>query len=116
MREAIEANQADDTPLQNRTFTDEGEFTAWYRCCDWLRAQGCSVGSLERGNPTGVIFEPGHYISKWRNLGPSKNDMHGTITGDAAGRVRNGPVTFTILPLGAKFLVARMAEEGMAAA
>lgn len=92
--------------LQDRIFPRAGEFEAYRDCERWLYELGCSIGSMQRSAPIGVIFEPGHYISKNRNLGPDAKDMHGWITFPGGGSPRNGDVRFTITKLGHEFLAA----------
>ena len=35
---------------------------------NWLRARGYSVGSMQRGSPTGAVIGMGIVVSKWRGF------------------------------------------------
>lgn len=89
------------------TFTHNpelGDFSAYQACRDWLRACGCSIGSMQRGAPTAVMFADNYDISKRRNLRKHEiSETHGWITG-TGGRFRGGDVSFKITPAGKAFL------------
>ena len=74
------------------TFTEKGDFVAYYCACGWLKKNGISYGSMQRGDPIGL--KRGDFvIQKWRNLSESdKNNLDGIMTGDK----RNGPVVITL--------------------
>ena len=96
--------------LQNRLFPRAGRFEAYRTCEQWLHQLGCSIGIMQGAAPIGVIFEPGHYISKNRNLGEAEKDMHGWITFPGGAGPRSGDVRFTITKLGQEFLAGRLLD------
>lgn len=95
--------------LQDRTFehnSEHGDFSAYHACMDWLKAVGCSTGSMQRGAPTAVMFADNYDISKHRNLRKHEVDeTHGWVTG-TGGRFRGGDVFFKVTPAGKAFLAA----------
>lgn len=76
-----------------RTFVEQGDFAALHAAEDMARELGLSIGSHQRGAPTGLMF--GDYdIAKWRNLSKAERTaLHGIIHGFDK---RNGPVCLTI--------------------
>jgi hypothetical protein len=76
----------------SKTFDNQGDFKANYAAEQFLRERGFSVGSMQRGDPRGILF--GHYdIQKWRNLRKADiQALHGVMRGD----MRNGPVTIEL--------------------
>lgn len=71
---------------------DDGDFSAWTKCEEFLKKFGFSIGSMERGEPRGVMFGDID-ISKWRGLSTAeRGQLHGT----AVGR-RDTDVTLTIV-------------------
>lgn len=49
-------------------FKNTGEdFSGYNAACAWARANGYSVGSMQRGAPT-AMFKGDCLVSKWRNL------------------------------------------------
>ena len=80
------------TAITKRVFAGEGDFVAFGTACDWLKRLGYSIGSMQRGDPIGVMR--GDYsISKWRNLSAAeREDLDGTIEGSK----RTGPITVTL--------------------
>ena len=81
------------SPL-TRTFDDPGTFEAFNAATRFLEARGFSVGSVQAGSPTGVVFGR-RLVAKWKNIPLNQHALlHGAIQGDT----RNGPVTVTIKP------------------
>ena len=75
-----------------KVFNDKGAFEAYYKAEKFLKSRGFSVGSMQAGDPIGIMFGDYH-IMKWRNLRQSDRDaLHGQIIGDK----RNGPVTINL--------------------
>jgi hypothetical protein len=73
-------------------FEQKGDFQAVAAAEDWCRERGISVGSMERGNPRGLL-RGDFAIAKWRNLSVQERiDLDGAMTGD----MRNGPVIIRI--------------------
>lgn len=69
-----------------------GNFEACREAEDWCTDRGISVGTVERGQPRGLLNED-CCISKWPNLsGVERRQMDGTMTGD----MRHGPVTIEL--------------------
>lgn len=55
------------------TFKNTGvPFSGYDACKEWIEANGYSYGSMQRGDPIGVVKGDAS-ISKWRNL--SKEDI-----------------------------------------
>lgn len=75
-----------------RTFTETGDFAAFYAAERMAADLGLSIGSMERDQPIGLMH--GDYsIAKWRNLSKSeRQELHGVITGPK----RMGPVRLSI--------------------
>ena len=95
----------DDTAIRDRIFRRGAcDFEAFYDCQSWLSGHGCSIGSMQRAAPIGVIFETGHYIAKNRNLGADEKHMHGWITFPGGVGPRSGDVRFTVTKIGHAFL------------
>ena len=65
--------------IANKSFPAQADWGAYHECVDWLHKEGCSVGSMERGSDTPVFFEEGAYVSKNRNLGTDRKNVHGWI-------------------------------------
>lgn len=55
---------------------------AYQEACAHLRAYGFSIGSRQRGSPTGIMY--GDYlISKWRSMSEvEREELHGRIFAD----------------------------------
>ena len=69
-----------------------GNFEACREAEQWCRERDIAVGSMERGQPRGLMVGP-YCIAKWHNLsGPERRELHGTMTGD----MRHGPVTIEL--------------------
>lgn len=82
------------TAAFTRTFTDQGDFAAYRAAESFLRARGFSVGTMQDGDPVGIIFGRQVVVAKWRHLTQAQRDeLHGLITGDAK---RTGPITIEI--------------------
>lgn len=63
------------------TFTQEGDFQAYYAACTWCKENGYSYGSMQAGAPTGIL-KGSFSIAKWRNLNSSERKaLSGTIRG-----------------------------------
>lgn len=74
----------------------EKDFENCHEAEDFCRHHGISMGSMERGNPIGLLHGEGHYISKWTNMTMAEQrSCHGTMTADAQG-FRNGDITIRI--------------------
>lgn len=73
-------------------FDNPGTFQARNAAEDFARSCGFSVGSGQRGAPTGLMY--GDYlVAKWKNMSlAQRRALHATITGDG----REGPVTLNI--------------------
>lgn len=66
-----------------------GNFEDCYAAEEWCKERDIAVGTMERGQPRGLLVGPYH-IAKWHNLsGPERRELDGTMTGD----MRHGPVT-----------------------
>lgn len=80
-----------DTKQIPTSYTFEGidDFEAYNKAEAFLKSAGFSIGSMCRGELTGIMY--GDYrIAKWRNLtAKEKDDLHGQITSES---FRNGPV------------------------
>ncbi len=75
-----------------KTFAQTGDFEANTAAEHFLEQAGFSVGTMQRGDPRGIMFGD-CVISKWRNLHHlEKQAMHGQMTGN----MREGPITVTI--------------------
>lgn len=62
------------------TFTQEGEFQAYYAACAWCEENGYSHGSMQRDAPIGIL-RGDWIIAKWRNLSAEeRQQLDGTIT------------------------------------
>ena len=62
------------------TFTQEGEFKAYYAACAWCEEHGYSYGSMQRDAPIGVL-KGNWIIAKWRNLTlKERQELDGTIS------------------------------------
>lgn len=62
------------------TFTQEGEFQAYYAACAWCEENGYSHGSMQARAPIGLL-KGDWIIAKWRNLSPKeRQQLDGTIT------------------------------------
>ncbi|EHL99334.1 hypothetical protein HMPREF9946_03096 [Acetobacteraceae bacterium AT-5844] len=85
-------------------FDGEAAFEAYDKARRWCRERGVSLGSMQRGAPTGLLL--GDFsIAKWRNLSVAERAaLDGTIEGD----FRHGPVRIVIL---SQALRARLAME-----
>lgn len=92
--------------LHGILFDRAGDFAALRDAEDFLREAGFSVGSIQRGLPTAVMY--GDYsIAKWRNLDAEERQAtHATLSGDN----RNGPLTFRLLPAAPKEAVVALAR------
>ena len=77
--------------LFKQTF-EGADFKACREAETFLAARGFSVGSMQRGDPRGILY--GDFdIQKWRNLsGNERMFLHGQMTGP----MRDGPVTIEI--------------------
>ena len=76
-----------------KTFDQQGDFAALYAASNWLRANGYSCGSWQRGSPCGIMRGLEWSISKWRGMNARERDaLHGQMSGDG----RNGPITIRI--------------------
>ncbi len=75
-----------------KTFTTEGDFSACTEAEEFLKLAGFSVGTMQRGDPRGILF--GDYdIMKWRNLDKRDREaLHGILVGP----MRTGPVRIQI--------------------
>jgi hypothetical protein len=75
-------------------FKQPGDFEAFHAAEQWCRDNGISFGSMERGNPIGLMR--GNWsISKWSNMTKKEqSECHGTMTAKAG--FRSGPVTITM--------------------
>jgi hypothetical protein len=75
-----------------KTFKQDGDFEANNAAEEFLRVAGFSVGSMQRGDPRGIMF--GDYnISKWQNLREiERQSLHGQML----GRGRTGPIMVEI--------------------
>lgn len=72
-----------------KVFDQAGDFSACDAAEQWCKENGVSVGSMQRGDPRGLMRGDVR-IAKWRNLGQADKDaLDGQMTGD----MRNGPVT-----------------------
>lgn len=72
-----------------KVFDEAGDFSACNAAEKWCKENGVSVGSMQRGDPRGLI-RGDVSIAKWRNLRQADKDaLDGQMTGD----MRNGPVT-----------------------
>lgn len=92
--------------IENRHFPAQEDFGAYHECERWLKSEGCSVGSMERGADTAVFFEPDRVVSKNRNLAHARKNVHGWIK-SKTGRFRDAPIDFVITSAGAEVLKAR---------
>lgn len=71
-------------------FEQTGTFKAYYAAEQWCRDNGISFGSMERGNPIGLM-RGDVWISKWSNMTKAEQAAcHGTMT--AKNGFRDGPV------------------------
>ena len=95
--------------IKNRTFEAEGDdFQAYRACTEWLEELGCSIGSMQRGAPSAVMFSDDYVIAKNRNLNKrEKWETHGWIHPSPGGRFREGPIRFEVTPAGKAFLESR---------
>lgn len=60
---------------------DGSDFSALAEAEKWLRDHGFSVGSMQRGDPRGILFGDWD-IAKWRNLSDQdKKELDGTMVG-----------------------------------
>ena len=67
-----------------------GDFEAYNEAEAFCMGRGFSVGSMQRGDPVGIVSGD-CYISKWRNMtSADKKRLDGAIIGDSK---RDGPVT-----------------------
>lgn len=75
-------------------FDKKGDFAALQDAKSALQSAGFSIGSIQRGYPTAIMF--GDYsVSKWSSLNREERlATHAQLTGDN----RHGPLTLTILP------------------
>jgi hypothetical protein len=64
-----------------KTFPNTGsDFSGLYAAKDWLAENGYSYGSLQRGDPIGVL-KGDFAIAKWRNLNQKEVDeLDGVLT------------------------------------
>lgn len=61
-------------------FNESGDFQSYYKACEWLKENGYSYGSMERGEPIGLM-KGDFNISKWRNLRPFEREkLDGIMT------------------------------------
>ena len=82
------------TPVITVAFTDTSptnDFAAVDAAEKWIRENGYSVGSMQRGAPRGIL--KGDFdIAKWRNLNTKERaELDGLMEGG-----RGGPVTIRI--------------------
>ncbi len=76
------------------TFTQEGDFQAYYAACAWCNENGYSHGSMARDMPIGLV-KGDWIIAKWRNLSlEERQQLGGTMT--CIGSFREGPVHIVI--------------------
>jgi hypothetical protein len=77
--------------MSNKIVFESGtSFQAYYAAEQWCRDNGISLGSMERGNPIGLM-RGDFYISKWSNMTKAEQAAcHGTMT--AKNGFRDGPV------------------------
>lgn len=83
--------------MTTKTFDHiEGDsFSAYHAAEKWVREQGLSCGSMQRGAPT-LIFYGDCDVAKYRNISAAERKAAiGKIEG-VAGRFRDGPVTVTL--------------------
>lgn len=74
---------------------DGDDFSAYHAAEKWVREQGWSCGSMQRGAPT-LIFYGDCDVAKYRNISPDeRRSAIGKIEG-VDGRFRGGPVTVTV--------------------
>lgn len=95
--------------IEGRTFDAEGDdFQAYSACRTWLESLGCSIGSMQRGSPTAVMFDDRYIISKNRNLNArEKSGTHGWIRPNPEGRFRSGPIRFEVTKAGRAYIAQR---------
>lgn len=75
--------------MSKQTFTQKGDFRAYYAAEAWCRENGISCGSMERRQPIGLMRGE-VIISKWTNMTRKEQaELHGTMTSDS---FRDGPV------------------------
>jgi hypothetical protein len=90
--------------IQDRVFHSDQTFGAYHDCERWLTELGCSIGTMQRGSPTAVMFSDNYDISKHRGLSASEIvETHGWIYGHE-GRFREGPITFKVSSAGREYL------------
>jgi hypothetical protein len=80
------------TNTQRTSITFEGteDFEAINKAEAFLKSAGFSYGSMQRGEPIGIMFGD-FLISKWRNMtAAERHSLHGQITADTS--FRSGPV------------------------
>ncbi|HZZ77144.1 MAG TPA: hypothetical protein VFE62_01415 [Gemmataceae bacterium] len=72
------------------TFEGGSDFEAINKAEAFLKTAGFSCGSMQRGEPIGIMH--GDYlISKWRGMTPPEREqLHGQITAETS--FRSGPV------------------------
>lgn len=75
-----------------KTFNQPGDFDATNAAEEFLRLAGFSVGSMQRGDPRGIMFGDCD-ISKWRNLRETERQ---SLHGQMLGRGRTGPIIVEI--------------------
>lgn len=74
------------------------DFSAYNAATEWVRQQGLSCGSMQRGAPT-LIYYGDCDVAKFRNISAQERKAAiGKIEG-VAGRFRGGPVTVTLKQL-----------------
>ena len=62
------------------TFTQDGEFSAYYTATKWLQDHGYSYGSMCMDMPIGIL-KGSWCIAKWRNLSSEeRQQLDGTIS------------------------------------
>lgn len=71
------------------TFDQKGDFQAYYAAEKWCKENGISRGSMERGNPIGLLRGDWH-ISKWSNM--TKEEQLQCDGFMKSASFRNGPV------------------------
>jgi len=75
--------------MKRITFDQQGDFKAYYAAEKWCKENGVSHGSMQRGNPIGLM-RGDYVISKWSNMTKKEQgECHGLMKSVS---FRNGPV------------------------